>query len=362
MKVLGRLYKPTISVFLTLFLSFVAIGQGDWSLGRYRLGGGPPSGPLQFNLADSGGLGSYAFVSGVGGIAFGGIARPGSPPEVQKVHLEYDSSVPDGGRLRVTVNGRKLQAAIPDWMLIPLAKYSDSRFDSCVSLFGPKTTDAMYDIVYHEEFQDTLVGLRLLQADMLLFDLNETWELPKFGGSVILGLGEIAPQGLDESSAIQIQNALANGEFQSWVMTDKGEAITFDSNGDRLQITGLPYYYFWTSNVEAIQHQQIELQQRAEQARRAGRIAEYNRIVEQSNALIPTVQEVSHLTANLKAARRALREFNPPVYDAATNVMRYSAFFRYVKRQDPSAWREFLEQLKTATARPQIITPTRWAR
>jgi len=40
-----RLLKLTVSAFLVLFLAIVAIGQGDWSLGSYRLGGGSPSGP-----------------------------------------------------------------------------------------------------------------------------------------------------------------------------------------------------------------------------------------------------------------------------------------------------------------------------
>lgn len=357
----SRLLKLTISVFLILVLALVAIGQGDWGLGRYTLASGPPSAPLQFNLADSGGLGSYAFVSGVGGVAFAGVARPGSALAGQKVHLAYDASLSDGGRLHVTVGDHALQADLANWMLVPIARFADSRFDSCVSLFGPKTTATVYDIVYHSEFQNTLVGLRLLQADMLLFDLNETWQLPKFGGNTILGLGEIAPKQLDEASAEQISDALSNGDFQSWVMTDQGEDITFEVDGDQLQITGYPYYYFWNSDVKDVQKRQNDLYQGALEARRKGNIAKHNKIVEQINALTPTVQPVLPLTKNLKAARSALRQFNAPVYDAATNVMRYSAFFRYVKQQDPSAWKEFLEQLKEVKIQPQIVTPTRWA-
>jgi hypothetical protein len=357
-----RLLRLGFSVVFALVLAIATIGQGDWSLGSYRFGGGPPSGPLQFNLADSGGLGSYSFVSSVGGIAFAGMATPSAALGGQKVHLQYDGSAIDGSRLRVIVGGRTLRADLPDWLLVPVARYADSKFDSCVSLFGPQTTDTTYDIVYHQEFQNTLVGLRLLQGDMLLFDLSQTWQLPKLGGSVILGLGEVAPQRMDESSAMQIENALANGDFQSWVMTDQGENISFDSNSDRLRIGGLPYYYFWTSDVESIQKQQNDLYQRAQEAMRAGRTDEYNRLAAQNNTLTPTVREVSTLTANLKAERSALRRFNTPVYDVATNVMRYAAFFRYVKSQEPSGWKDFLGELKNVQILPHVTTPTRWAR
>jgi hypothetical protein len=83
-----RFLRPAVSVFLTLLLAFVAIGQGDWSLGSYRFSGGPPSGPLQFNLADSGGLGSYSFVSSVGGIAFAGVATPSAALAGLKVRAQ----------------------------------------------------------------------------------------------------------------------------------------------------------------------------------------------------------------------------------------------------------------------------------
>jgi len=98
---------------------------------------------------------------------------------------------------------------------------------------GPNTSDTVYDIVYHEEFQNTLVGLRLLQADMLLFDLNETWQLPKFAGNVILGLGEAAPQRQNELSAIQIENALANSNFGREGIRTPGLLI---ANGESLKL------------------------------------------------------------------------------------------------------------------------------
>jgi hypothetical protein len=42
--------------------------------------------------------------------------------------------------------------------------------------------------------------------------------------------------------------------------------------------------------------------------------------------------------------------------------MRYAAFFRYVKKQNPAGWNAFLAQLNSVTPQPSITTPTAWAR
>lgn len=356
-----RLFGRWGAVLLAISLSVIALGQGAWSLGSYTFLNGTPSPPLRVSQASSGGLGSYDFVSSVGGVAFGDIARAGTGLD-GRIGLRYSSGAPDGQRLQVTIGERTLQADLPDWLLVPIARFAGSPYDSCVSLFGPRTTEKQYDIVYHEDFQNTLLGLRLLQADMLLFDLNETWHLPKFGGLTILGVGETEPRQVNERSATRIESALASGQFQSWVMTDRGEDVVFTDDRSQLSLSGQPYYYFWTSDLNAFQARRDELIRQANAARQAQRVAEHNRIVDQVNKMRPEVREVTSLTQALKAARDALRGFNQPVYDAATNTMRYAAFFRYVKKQNAAGWSAFLEQLNAVTPRPTITTPTSWMR
>jgi hypothetical protein len=306
-------------------------------------------------------LGSFDFVSSVGGVAFGDVARPG-PGFGGAVGVRYDPSAFDGQRLQVVIGERTLGADLPDWLLIPIARFAGSSYDSCVSLFGPRTTDRQYDIVYHDDFQNTLLGLRLLQADIMLFDLNETWHLPRLGGLTVLGAGETEPRQFNERSAMRIESALSNGQFQSWVMTDRDEDVVFSDDLGQLRLSGLPYYYFWTSDMKAYEARRAELIGQANAARQAQRVAEHNRIVEQVNRMRPEVHEVTSLTAALKADREALRAFNQPVYDAATNTMRYAAFFRYVKKQNPAGWNAFLAQLNSVTPQPSITTPTAWAR
>ena len=354
--------RAWISVALLLCASLAAIAQGTWELGRYRLLSGPPSPPLRYSQANSGGLGSYDFVSRVGGVAFSGVAIPSSTVNNTKISLRYDPSASDGRHLKIIAGNVMSQADLSDWMLVPIAQFADSEFDSCVSLFGPRTNATSYDIVYHEKLRDTLLGLRLLQADLLLFDLGETWHLPKFNGRVVLGLGEVPPTEFDEASAVSISSALNAGQFQSWVMTDQGERITFDIHDGGFEISGSPYYYFWTSNVKEVNQQKDTLYQEALRLRSAGRVAEHNRIVGQINSMRPVVTEVSSLTNSLKNSSGALRRLNGPVYNAATNTMRFSAFFRYVKKQSPADWKIFLTQLGSIEVQPAITTPTAWAR
>ena len=346
-----------------LLVVLVALAQGDWSLGALTWTTGQPSPPLQFNLASSGGLGSYDFVSRVGGVAFSGIAKPGEMIGDKAIALHYDKTAPDGQRLRVMVEGlRDVFADVPDWILIPTAKFANTNFDACVSLFGPNTNATAYDIVYHASFQNSLLGLRLLQADMMLFNLGETWRLPQRGGVFVLGAGESAPQQMDQDSAQVIDSALSGGSFQSWVMTDQGEEVILNWADGRLELTGEPYYYFWSSDVEAVQEEKLRLREQAEALRKAGRVAEHNRIVKLSNAMIPKVTEVTDLTQRLKNKRTALRRFNPSVYNAATQTMRYSALFRYAKKNNPKAWQIFRGETLAVSVEPAIVTPTRWAR
>jgi hypothetical protein len=360
LKLSGRKF---VALGVMLLIALVALAQGAWSLGRYTFTSGRPSAPLQYSLANSGGLGSYGFVSGVGGVAFSGTAKPDAGVAGKLITLHYAKGTTDGHRLQVLADTGTATADLPDWMLVPIARFADSEFDACVSLFGPNTNAVAYDIVYHKSFQNTLLGMRLLQADMVLFDLGETWRLPQRGGVVVLGLGESAPSRImDEASAQTIDAALQGGAFQSWVMTDQDEEVVFALRRGRLDLTGQPYYYFWTSNVEAVQAAQRRLESQALEMRRAGRVSEHNRIVEQLNAMVPTVSEVTTLTGQLKGARGALRRFNPAVYDAATQTMRYSAFFRYVKKQNHDGWKDFVRELASVTVQPDVTTPTRWAR
>jgi len=51
-------------------------------------------------------------------------------------------------------------------------------------------------------------------------------------------------------------------------------------------------------------------------------------------------------TNNLKDSNKLIHQYNPAVYDSSTKVMRYAAFFRYVKENNPRAWKKFMRKIK----------------
>jgi hypothetical protein len=329
----GLIANRVALLFLTLALSIAVIAQpNSWDLGPYKLLTGPSSPPLRVTMNGGRGLTSFSFVGRVGGIAFEAVAVPNKAVKGKDIKLSYDKSQKDGNRLAISIGGKTYRPSLPDWMLVPISKYADSPYTACVSLFGPRSTRSSYDIVYHPAFQDTLMGLRLLQADMLLIDVGNFWDLPKFNGKIVRGLGEpmpVKPAGL--SAALSIRSVFGRTQFQSWVLTDYRVPVSFNVNRDAFMLSGEPYYYFWKPDI-------------------------------QGNNREPQVIEVRSLTEGLKAKRGEIKKLNPIVYNAASKTMQFAAFFRFVKRSNPALWSSFLNQVRGATVRPIVKTPTQWRR
>ena len=346
----------TLSFLSTLLLA----ASGSWDLGKYKFVNGQSSPPLLKILKSESSLNSYDFVGGVGGVAFAGVALPDSRIGLNIISLQYNPKKQDGKRLEVRIEDQTFALTIHDWQLLPIARYADSKYNACVSLFGPKTNKNKYDIVYHPALKDTLLGMRLLQADILLFDLAETWQLPSMNGKTILGAGENAPTGLDRKSALEIQSVFKKANFQSWVMTDDEVKVRILRDGKKMSLSGEPYYYFWTSNFSEYVQNRNALVAQANQLRRTGKVSEHNKLVKQINAMKPRVTQVKSLTNGLKQKYNALYRFNPAVFDAASNTMRFAALFRLVKKQNPGNWKRFLNQLKKIKITPNVETPTQW--
>ena len=234
--------KSRLSLFCRIIVFFILllIGNpslahgGTWNLGNYQFLDAPSSGPLLQTLQDRASLSSYSFVGGVGGVAFGALAFAESGSSPGKIDLTYNSQESDGKRLLIQIDKKLYHAPIYDWMLIPIARYADSQYNACVSLFGPRATKEIYDIIYHPALVNTLLGIRLLHADILFFDVNQTWQLPKYEGTVILGKGEVASQKLDYNSARSIQSVMRKEMFQSWLLTDVGIPVRIAFSGDTI--------------------------------------------------------------------------------------------------------------------------------
>ncbi len=208
------------------------------------------------------GLIKPGYVNEIGGVAFDKIASPVSDLTFRSLSLDYNPNVADGNRLGVIVDGKRVSSPVYDWQLIPIAKFANSRYYACVTLYGrlinPEEQDRVLNnrdriINYHPEFSNTLLGLRLFQLDTLIWEPNAI-DLPKDGERYILGEGEAEPdissnsRGLKEFTDYikQFKGNLA-ATLRSFVICDYGRDIQFDFKGGTLTITGEPFFYIWYS-------------------------------------------------------------------------------------------------------------------
>ena len=205
------------------------------------------------------GLRKPGYVGRVGGVAFDKVASPVEDLTFKSLSLNYHSDSVDGHRLWVTVDGQNFSSPIYDWQLIPIAKFADSRYYACVTLFG-KLFDTERQkrvkqrggrvINYHPAFINTLLGLRLFQLDILIVE-PESIYLPKNGVNYILGKGESKPNikansiGRNKYFNYKKRNKAGLREEYSYVICDHDRDIRFDFRGGSLTITGEPFFYFW---------------------------------------------------------------------------------------------------------------------
>lgn len=380
-------------------------------------------------------LKTQKFSAAVGGVAFDQIARADAGLVVQDLSLEYRPDLPDGGRLWLIVNGNKIAAPLHDWQLVPIARFADSPYYSCFTLFGQLTDSAKEKEVlerggrilnYHPALVNTLLGLRIFQLDILI--VNESADdLPKDGGRFVLGSGESVPNMKMNEIGMRVFHYYLNNvksdlkqTHRSYVICDYGQDIRFNLHGNTLNMTGSPYYYFWIYRFDqpgydpkaAAKKVEDQIREGMEAARKAdpggfdprnwlievllvqtreyeagyriyssGTIVDLISIQEEdsrrsflmgyaTNSLYDMLfsmradmdaHQVIHLKeySDLVSSKPyLLRDINPAVCDAGVNTMRYSAFFRFCKRDFPEKWQKFMEQIEKAAVEPPIITPT----
>jgi hypothetical protein len=206
------------------------------------------------------------FLSGVGGVSFDQTATPSTNLKINTLLINYNKNADDGSRFELIINNKSILVNLPDWLLVPLAKYSESPYYSCVTIFG-KLYDKILEkkviehkgrvINYHPSFDNTLLGIRLAYMDMLV-GYSFANDLPKNSESnFILGRGEVEPD-IDANMNgayflsqhfTRVQNKF-NLTFRSYVISDFSREIQFDVRTDSLIIEGFPYFYCWKYNSD----------------------------------------------------------------------------------------------------------------
>jgi hypothetical protein len=341
------------------------------------------------------GVNSVNFLSKVGGLAFGAVAQPTDASVVIR-DIQYVATAADGERLHVWVsNGGDAQeviAPVPDWEFIPTARFASAAQEAVFTLFGT-TTDATetaaiqaqgYDILnYHPAFENTLLGLRLFQADVLIL-AKASADLPRLSSQYVLGLGENAPDvAANQNALLDLDSSLFDSSglqpFQSYLITDYQQTVTFQANNGNLILDGYPYWYFWRYSVDSNQFQTLEnaanaqanqqltaeMQSDFDSMSQSEYDAKYTAAYEQARfdelfdaILSPQVlQPLPDYSATNSTQIRLHNGINPAVYDALTATMRYAAFFRYVRAALPEAYADFVQSFECVRPAPNLYTP-----
>ncbi len=207
------------------------------------------------------------FLSGVGGVSFDQTAQQVMGMNISTATIDYLPSANDGQRLQLFFDGKPARVLLPDWLLVPIAKYADGSNFSCFTLFGKLNDEKTMETVlesgdrilnYHPQFDNTLLGLRLAYMDMLLvYQFSE--DLPKNSdNSYILGPGENQPNVFNNNSGhvrlfrqVRALEQKYGLNYRSYVVSDFRQKVLFKVVNDSLEISGLPFFYCWRFRNDA---------------------------------------------------------------------------------------------------------------
>jgi hypothetical protein len=342
---------------------------------------------------------SARFFRGVGGVAFSAVAQ-GQRGQIVTA-LRYDPAAADGQRLVISVREKdgSTQTArghIYDWQLVPTAEYALDENGSAVTLFGSLENKTLENVTlatggrvinYHPRLQDTLLGLRLFQADILIIQPNAA-DLFKENGRIIVGIGE-GKHNLVENQARfrqisewQDAQATLGNKYQSYVVGDLDQRVTFAAASGAITFTGTPSWNAWRrkyrSSTDLAKVEMLEKQYDS-------RVTSYNTLVGSFNAGTTRSQQTAAKLAALKTEIEALEKqledlnaieempeysrslsqrikeldgINPVVYQSVKTVMYYRALFKHYQGQNLQGYAAFVKSLNGVPVRPSVTTPT----
>src|SRR5262249_3544273 len=166
---------------------------------------------------------------------------------------------------------------------------------------------------YAPAIDGTLIGLRLMQADIItnvsysdLFQRDEHY---------LLGAGEVAPTPAEISARGRVRDAVGRRppHFRSYIRTDAVREIRFSFPQDKVVIRGEPVYRLW--NTRPAEDERIEQFDRAEFARRVD-AAEQTLLARLAGETLElgcaTLSPRDVHSAAARARRASLRDEGPP--------------------------------------------------
>lgn len=200
---------------------------------------------------------SARVIARVGGVAFIQTAEPEFTINSLSLGVDYHKN----GAYAV-INDTTITIPLEVWELQSIVNYANQEDNAAVTLFG----DNGSRIQYHDAFLDNLMGLRILQTDLILTGFlrpADRGKLPAYAdGEFILSPNEEkeykswnrldsflydAPYDIvSQYASYKVINAIDSiGEsYDTYIYTDYDQPIRFNhSNGD-IKFDGKPYYRF----------------------------------------------------------------------------------------------------------------------
>ncbi len=329
-----------------------------------------------------------------GGIVFERTARPAEELSGKRIGIAYLPNQEDGKRLKIRIGDKAYILPIHDWQLIPIARFADSDTTAVIS-----TTEASPNkIRTHPAFQNTLLGLRLFQADALFDAPASAWNLPRYympGNHTHWVTAELVnvrslptPKGTivrvlkkwTGVNVLQVRLGWAQiklGSKTGWV---SAELLTRKSP----PLLGGGENGFHTEKPTALVEEMEAIRNRHHLTLRAkyGRDYRYGYLIHDPKTGIEfktgpqgfaltgqpefyfwsgrkdegKTHPVVHMNFEMRQKIHLLEKINPVVYRSLVTTMRYAAFFRYCKKQAPDEWKSFLKSLEPVKI-PSIEIP-----
>jgi hypothetical protein len=193
-------------------------------------------------------IGRFRTFNARGGIIFEQQASPSKNLSINSISIDYDNGTV------VTINNSNYKLEnIPVWQLQPIANYANDTNLDVLTIYG---SDG-YQIKMHPAFIDKLIGLRLLQVDLMLagnyLELDEAWEIPKIDDKYVYAESEeklVPLKGKDQawitSYSNKIDTIIHHGDenWSSYTFTDHNKEIIFSTEKGKIVIEKTPYYLF----------------------------------------------------------------------------------------------------------------------
>jgi hypothetical protein len=358
--------------FICFIISGPSLSWAQWQIGDLFFEVAEDDLPLQEILTSIHRRRSLQYLLKVGGVNFGETAVPSRALRGKSIQLDYRSGRTDGERLAVIIDGSTYYPYIPDWQLKPIALFANSQYTAAVTWYGlgKKMFDYHY-VQFHPSFRDTLLGVRILHADMVLMAPKDYQKLPLWKGIRIRGEGESYFDQPPEYS-LPLESFMRN-YIGSWLLDDVGTEPTFFIHSDKLYIHANPFYYFWRLYKRTNQDEKIRA--KIERDKHIAQLqylqnegppfltSQYYATVNRINyleSIITGVIELREKTNDLRQRRNMLEKYNPDIYNAILQTSKFSSFFRYVQKNNYSNWENFLRKISNINIYPRVETPARY--